>query len=435
MQRSHRLRPLLAAIPFAQSFVLAGCLAPPPEDRSGSRSNGPPDATVDRNTLGAADGASDSGPTEDATVDAPSMTAEASDAATDASGESSACGPCSYTNATASCSSGTCSLSSCNSGFSNCNGDASDGCEVNLKGTDGNNCGACSHSCLTGGSCSGGICQPIPFVISGTTNIVDLDTNGTIVVFADTGKQMIAEVDIPGGTPQMLAGNGQVTSPDHVAIDPASTTVYWTDSGNYGVATAGQVGSGSIRGTACGGAPTNAVANPTTNQLDVLSSALGTLLVGTGCVSDTTMGISGTLGASLSPRWVFGDLGASAVVFGGAQGPPSATIANQPAVNWVADDKTYGYWATSEPAIRRAPFNAPANVSVVLASPGAPVTSLATDGKYAYYGTSSGIYYVPVAGAASGTLLTGKPGTHIRYASSALFFLAGGVIYKIATPP
>lgn len=275
------------------------------------------------------------------------------------------------------------------------------------------------------------MCQPIPFVISGTSNIVDLDTNGTIVVFADTGKQMIAEVDIPGGTPQMLASAG---NPDHVLIDQSGGSVYWTDSGNYGQAGAGQVGSGSVQGTTCGSITVNALANGGSGQFDILTSELSTLLVGTGCVADTSSGISGNLGASLSHRWVFGDLGASAVVFGGAQGPPSATIANQPGANWVADDPSYGYWATTEPAIRRAPFNAPANVAVVLANAGGAVGGLATDGMNVFYGTPSGLFYVSVAGATSGTLLTNKAATHLRYASGALFFLAGGVIYKIATP-
>jgi hypothetical protein len=467
MQRVRGRRVIFAVF----AFVLAGCLAPPPQDHSGDASGSSPDVTTESDATTGSSDVADAGPLEDAivhapaTIDAPNDVADGSACgpantsgkcvcdSTSCSGccddagacqtssiatcgiNAAACVACAFGNAAASCNSGSCALSTCNSGFANCDGVASNGCETNVKGTDANNCGACHHSCLTGGSCSGGVCQPIPFVNSGTSNIVDLDTNGTLVVFADSGKLQIAEVDIPGGTPQVLAGNGQVTNPDHVAIDPSSAAIYWTDSGNYGTATAGQIGSGSIQGSACGASKVNAVANPTTNALDVLSTNLGTLLVGTGCVADTTTGISANLGASLSPRWVFGDLGAGVVVFGGAQGPPSATIASQPGANWVADDKTYGYWATTEPAIRRAPFNAPSSVSVVLASPGGAVGGLATDGTYVYYGTSSGIFYVPVGGAPSGTLLTYKPGTHLRYASKALFFLAGGVIYKIATPP
>jgi hypothetical protein len=466
MQRLGGRRGLLAVFAFAPSLALAGCLAPAPQDHSADASANSLDGSTENDATTSSSDMADSALIEDGAVDAPA-TIDAPNNVTDGA-PGSACGPatcpngccdgttcvatanqsasacgtggdacsaCSFANAAASCNSGSCELSTCSSGFADCDGVASSGCEINLKGTDATHCGACGHGCLTGGSCSGGACQPIPFVISGTSNIVDLDTNGTIVVFADTGKLEIAEVDIPGGSPQVLAGNGQVTNPDHVAIVPAGTTVYWTDSGNYGTATAGQVGSGSMQGAACGSGKANAIANPTASTLDILTSDLGTLLVGTGCVADTTTGISGNLGASLSPGWVFGDLGAGVVVFGGEQGPPSATIASQPGVNWVADDKTYGYWATTEPAIRRAPFNAPSSVSVVLASAGGAVGGLATDGTYVYYGTSSGIYYVPVGGAASGTLLTSKPGTHLRYASKALFFLAGGVIYEIATPP
>jgi hypothetical protein len=49
---------------------------------------------------------------------------------------------CNLANATASCSSGVCAISNCNSGFANCDGNAVNGCEVNLK-TDANNCNAC----------------------------------------------------------------------------------------------------------------------------------------------------------------------------------------------------------------------------------------------------------------------------------------------------
>jgi hypothetical protein len=62
-------------------------------------------------------------------------------------------------NGTAACSSGTCGVT-CSSGFGNCDGDPTNGCEVNMN-TDVNNCGACGHVCnVPNGTagCSNGFC-------------------------------------------------------------------------------------------------------------------------------------------------------------------------------------------------------------------------------------------------------------------------------------
>ena len=48
-------------------------------------------------------------------------------------------------------------IAACNAGFANCNGNAADGCEVNLQ-TDVNNCGTCAHKCLM--ACVAGACMP-----------------------------------------------------------------------------------------------------------------------------------------------------------------------------------------------------------------------------------------------------------------------------------
>ncbi len=71
-----------------------------------------------------------------------------------------ACGTaCNATNGTATCTSATCGIV-CNPGFANCDGDPSNGCEVNLE-TDTANCGACRTACdATNGtaSCRNGAC-------------------------------------------------------------------------------------------------------------------------------------------------------------------------------------------------------------------------------------------------------------------------------------
>jgi hypothetical protein len=46
----------------------------------------------------------------------------------------------------------------CNAGFGNCDGDWSNGCEVNLN-TDPNNCGSCGNSCGANAYCTGGTCH------------------------------------------------------------------------------------------------------------------------------------------------------------------------------------------------------------------------------------------------------------------------------------
>ncbi|CAF0856848.1 unnamed protein product [Adineta steineri] len=73
---------------------------------------------------------------------------------------------CSFSNAAATCNNGKCTMGACNTGFADCNGDPSDGCEVNTRGqanigTDINNCGICGYVCSfpnAAGSCITGAC-------------------------------------------------------------------------------------------------------------------------------------------------------------------------------------------------------------------------------------------------------------------------------------
>jgi hypothetical protein len=64
---------------------------------------------------------------------------------------------CNLANATASCTLGKCAILSCASGYADCDGNAANGCEVNLL-ADAKNCGTCGTACTSGMVCSAGVC-------------------------------------------------------------------------------------------------------------------------------------------------------------------------------------------------------------------------------------------------------------------------------------
>jgi hypothetical protein len=74
---------------------------------------------------------------------------------------------CSLAHATAGCTTGSCTIISCDSGWGDCNGNPSDGCEVNTN-TSPNYCGSCGNSCsipngtagCSSGSCTIASCNP-----------------------------------------------------------------------------------------------------------------------------------------------------------------------------------------------------------------------------------------------------------------------------------
>jgi hypothetical protein len=69
-----------------------------------------------------------------------------------------ACGViCLPANAVATCSTGTCQIVMCNAGYGDCDGNPTNGCEVDTR-TDAMNCGMCGRSCGANASCSSGSC-------------------------------------------------------------------------------------------------------------------------------------------------------------------------------------------------------------------------------------------------------------------------------------
>ncbi len=86
---------------------------------------------------------------------------------------------CTVNNGSPICSGGFCAVDSCDGGFADCNGTPFDGCEVNVL-TDANNCGACGSDCSFPngiGGCNNGTCE----LVACATNFEDCDgdpTNG-----------------------------------------------------------------------------------------------------------------------------------------------------------------------------------------------------------------------------------------------------------------
>ncbi len=71
-----------------------------------------------------------------------------------------ACDPCNQDHAQAGCVGGACSIVKCDADWANCDGDAANGCEVNLP-ADPLNCGACGSPCVVPNGtpgCQGGLC-------------------------------------------------------------------------------------------------------------------------------------------------------------------------------------------------------------------------------------------------------------------------------------
>ncbi|MFO0580012.1 MAG: LamG-like jellyroll fold domain-containing protein [Polyangia bacterium] len=70
-----------------------------------------------------------------------------------------ACGKgCSLPHATSSCAASACAIVRCDPGWGDCDGNPANGCEADLS-RDTNSCGACGTSCGTGGLCAAGRCE------------------------------------------------------------------------------------------------------------------------------------------------------------------------------------------------------------------------------------------------------------------------------------
>jgi hypothetical protein len=313
------------------------------------------------------------------------------------------------------------------------------------------NCGRCGHSCF-GGVCSASTCGPVVFVTATlTSSIVDIASDGTVVVWADVGDNTIDQVSTAGGSKLVLASPSTaglaVSGPRNIAM-AANGTVSWFQYGTQselgfamrGVANADDTDEeGTIAGITTGLVTTELGASNTGvyTVRDVSGSGAQAISceIGGGCGTDGVLIASSTqtsftVGIDPDLGLVFSDV-TNSVVYAGL----STVVTGQSEAHYVTDDGTYTYWSTSTGAvypISRVLMGG-STVQTVLANATGPVAGIATDGINVYFTAGTSIDYVPVGGG-SATVLANYAAAHLKYVASAVYFDVAGAIYKVATP-
>jgi len=327
-----------------------------------------------------------------------------------------------------------------------------------IEDTDKNNCGACGHSCL-GGTCTGGVCKPFTVYNTASTDpIVDFDTDGTAVVWADSFDSTINYVAGTAESPVVIASytttTGSVSSPVNVAL--AGTLADWTQgsggtSGNAftGYAKAGVANSGMLDPSSLSGAPQGLVFNGAGDYIYFLLSGTSYLTLIRVPPDDSnelffTYQVMSTQGSaslavdSAGKYAVFGDIQHGEVLVYPLNGDTATGPSGYPDSNWVATDGTNAYWSSTVAGkypILSAPLASPTTVTTLLANAAGLCTGMATDGVNVYFIANSVVYYVPVAGGRPARVLASIAGTeHLKFRGSGVFFDDGTKVWEVATP-
>lgn len=130
----------------------------------------------------------------------------------------------------------------CNAGFADCDGNAANGCEVNLN-SDGVNCGSCGHSC-GGGACSNAsgtpTCQSQTLGGSFTAEVTSFTVNagtiywGQIPSWGSSASGSIDSMSAAGGPMNVVATQAASGShepiyyPNDVQVAGTSGNLYWS---------------------------------------------------------------------------------------------------------------------------------------------------------------------------------------------------------------
>jgi hypothetical protein len=366
------------------------------------------------------------------------------------------CGTCAkkcttaLTGATSTCVARNCQVSCTDSTATLC----SSGC-FNLK-SDQHNCGRCGHDCFSG-TCSNGKCQPwIVAQPPTTTKVTALASDGSAVIWADTGPNAVFQVTSAGTGKITLASDASVNDVALAQNWPmalAGGTVVWGTSDHVWTAKVGTANSGKqFPFTFTGGSGVHNLAiNPQgtyvgatfsndSNLIDIYDCALA----GTTC----------TKSGSIQPLFALGAVATSTTYFvvdpsngsidthafgSGSYGPFKSGLGTPSLL--AADSNNLYWWAAgSGAAIKRVSLLGGA-VSDVLTQFDSSTTfliGLATDGTNVYVtteGMPSTLVYGPVGGCCAATPLAAATNpTVVVAAGGKVFWVDGNTINAIAAP-
>jgi hypothetical protein len=115
---------------------------------------------------------------------------------------------CSAAHASATCEAGECVIVECEGYFADCNGDPSDGCEVDLA-NDAANCRECGSACGAGESCAAGLCDPerVVQIASGTGHHCARRADGRVMCWGRNANGQLGDgTRTDSSTPVLVVG-------------------------------------------------------------------------------------------------------------------------------------------------------------------------------------------------------------------------------------
>ena len=361
---------------------------------------------------------------------------------------SGSCEACSTpANASPACSStGSCTYT-CISGYSACNGVCS-----NFQ-TDAANCGTCGHSC-NGGACSGGACQP--FVVAQpptTSTVLDLATDGTHLLWTDSGLGGAYEITLSTGTVVNLGSisgvKGIAVAGSYVGVtglDGSYPDQYWGFNNESGL-TSSYTG-GLERDSGGSMTPFLAVESNAQNLcwIDVFSSMTYIeccpFIDGSGGCG-VTQSMSGNpygaqIGAGAS-GFYWSDVSTGTVytvAYGGTSSAVVTFATSQSSANMVTADSSYAYWTTNGTSILRAPSTGSPGTVHTVGSATSTITSMASDGNYVHFTYAGAVGHLSTSALTQTTTsATGSPMGVVASSGLVFWFVAStNTIYGMTYP-